>query len=690
MSYGIFIVHQRKGDMIMLFYQFTGKLKGAPQVADPREARQERRAKAAMIKVKTEQYAESRKDGAFPFVSGISEEEVVCGAILTDKLDIENIAADFFGTVGPEAEYVSSHEITYQSFRELLTAAEREGLISDDYAVLDRFGISDLNRFDHRRIPFSEGMIDAEADPEALYDEARKHLAGETLSPELDRIFASEKQEKLVGHPVHYLIESDDDQFSKRIMHTLLSALYAKGRILSRRYAEFDTGSDRIRNDVVRSVYEACSGGTVVITLSDPFCEDGDELEAFGEDAFDTICDAAMEYSNRVLFIFRLPRECTAIKKRIAEFMGDLSFVEITEDIVNGEKARKYLEALAKDCPVPADETLFSLISEEKTYYGSELRKVYENWFNVKLKTDLFPQYACVSECRAKTVKEEGKGSAYKELTSMIGLTGVKSVIEKALNFYKLQRIYKERGISQTRPAMHMVFTGNPGTAKTTVARLFSRIMKENELLSRGHLVEVGRGDLVGQFVGWTAKTVEEKFRQADCGVLFIDEAYSLVDDRDGCFGDEAINTIVQQMENRRDSMIVIFAGYPDKMESFLDKNPGLRSRIAFHVDFPDYSVDELCDIAKHVGKSKGLKLSEDAISKLSEVFEAARLSPDFGNGRYVRNIIEHKEMNMAGRLLSIEPETMTAEALTTITAEDVDMPERKPVKREKRIGFGW
>lgn len=674
----------------MLFYQFTGKLKETPQVVEPRDARQARRTKATMIQVRTEQYAEGRKDDAFPFVSGISEDEVVCGAILTDKLDIENIAADFFGAVGLEAEYASSHEITYQSLRELLGSADRDDFISDDLTVLDRFGISELNRFDHRRIPFSEGMIDAEADPEAIYAEARKNLAGETLSPELDRIFASEKREKLIGHPVHYLIESDDDLFNERITKTLLSALHAKGRILSRRYAEFDNSSERVRYQMVRGVYKACSGGTVVITLSNPFCEDGDELEAFGEDAFDTICDSASEYSNRVLFIFCLPRECMAIKKRIAEFLGDLSFVEITEDIVSGEKARKYLETLAKDCPVPADETLFSRIDKEKTYYGSELRKVYEDWFNVKLKTDLFPQYACVSECRAKMIKEEEKGSAYKELTSMIGLTGVKTIIEKALNFYKLQRIYKERGISQTRPAMHMVFTGNPGTAKTTVARLFSRIMKENELLSRGHLVEVGRGDLVGQFVGWTAKTVEEKFRQADGGVLFIDEAYSLMDDRDGSFGDEAINTIVQQMENRRDSMIVIFAGYPDKMESFLDKNPGLRSRIAFHVDFPDYSTDELCDIAKHVGKAKGLKLSEDALSKLSEVFEAAKLSPDFGNGRYVRNVIEHTEMNMAGRLLAIEPENMSAETLITITADDVDMPEKKPAKREKHIGFGW
>lgn len=674
----------------MLFYQFTGKLKEAPQVSDPMDARQARRAKAAMIKVKTDQYAESRKDDAFPFVSGISEDEVVCGAITKDRLDIGKLATDYFASAGIEAEYISSYEITYQSLRGLLSSADREDYISDDLTVLDHFGISELNRFDYRRIPFNEGMIDIETDPKDLYTEARKNLAGETLSPELDRIFASEKHDKPIGHPVHYLIESDDDHFTENVTSTLLSALYTKGRIISRRFAEFDNSSDRIRYDVVRSVYKACSGGTAVVALSNSFCEEGDELEAFGEDAFDTICDAAVEYSNRVLFIFRLPRECAAIKKRIAEFMGDLSFVEITEDIVSSEKARKYLEVLAKDCPVRADETLFSRISEEKTYYGSELRKVYEDWFNVKLKTEVFTQYACFSECRAKTVKEEEKGSAYMELTSMTGLTGVKSVIEKALNFYKLQRIYKERGISQTRPAMHMVFTGNPGTAKTTVARLFSRIMKENELLSRGHLVEVGRGDLVGRYVGWTAKTVEEKFRQADGGVLFIDEAYSLVDDRDGCFGDEAINTIVQQMENRRDSMIAIFAGYPDKMESFLDKNPGLRSRIAFHVDFPDYSVDELCDIAKHVGKSKGLKLSEDALSKLSEVFEAAKLSLDFGNGRYVRNVIEHTEMNMAGRLLAIEPEKMTADALTTITAEDIDMPEKKPAKLEKHIGFGW
>ena len=201
--------------------------------------------------------------------------------------------------------------------------------------------------------------------------------------------------------------------------------------------------------------------------------------------------------------------------------------------------------------------------------------------------------------------------------------------------------------------------------------------------------MEVGRGDLVGRFVGWTAKTVEAKFREADGGVLFIDEAYSLVDDRDGCFGDEAINTIVQQMENRRDSTVVIFAGYPDRMEGFLEKNPGLRSRIAFHVPFGDYSAAELCDIARHIGKSRGLTISDEAALKLEGVFEGARLAPDFGNGRYVRNLLEKTEMNMAGRLLAIDPDTMTAETLTRIMPEDIEVPIIKTERREKRIGFG-
>ena len=186
---------------------------------------------------------------------------------------------------------------------------------------------------------------------------------------------------------------------------------------------------------------------------------------------------------------------------------------------------------------------------------------------------------------------------------------------------------------------------------------------------------------------GWTAQIVQGKFKEAVGGVLFIDEAYSLVDDRNGSFGDEAINTIVQEMENHRSDVVVIFAGYPDKMNGFLDKNPGLRSRIAFHVPFSDYTSEELCQIADMITKKNGMKLEKEALDKLEKVFDAAKTSMDFGNGRYVRNIFEQAKMNQASRLLEKDFEEITAEEITTIKAEDIVVPDSK--KSEiRRIGF--
>ncbi|MDR0906907.1 MAG: AAA family ATPase, partial [Oscillospiraceae bacterium] len=313
----------------------------------------------------------------------------------------------------------------------------------------------------------------------------------------------------------------------------------------------------------------------------------------------------------------------------------------------------------------------------------------FDEWFDKKLRTQVYSQYAELETVNKQIAEKKPRGSAFAELETMIGLTEAKAVINQALDFYKAQKLFRDKGVASSRPAMHMVFTGNPGTAKTSVARLFARIMKENGLLSRGDLYEVGRADLVGKYVGHTAPLVKSKFRNAKGSVLFIDEAYSLVDDRDGLYGDEAINTIVQEMENTREDMVVIFAGYPDKMEGFLQKNPGLRSRIAFHVPFADYNAGELYEITELLAKGKSLTLGLDVREKLVPIYESALTRNDFGNGRFARNLVEKAQMKQASRLVHTDDlDSVTKDDITTLVAEDFEAPMETAEPPKRKIGF--
>lgn len=301
----------------------------------------------------------------------------------------------------------------------------------------------------------------------------------------------------------------------------------------------------------------------------------------------------------------------------------------------------------------------------------------------------------CALEDDLQDASEEGfakreVGDAKKELDEMIGLTKVKQVINKAMAGCKIKKICMEKGIHKGKSSLHMVFTGNPGTAKTTVARLFAEIMKDEKVLSTGKFVEVGRADLVGPVVGSTAIIVKKKFKEAQGGVLFIDEAYSLCDFNKNSFGDEAINTIVQEMENHRDKVIVIFAGYPEEMKEFLDRNPGLSSRIAFHVDFDDYSTEDLCDITKLMLEKKQMKITETAMNKLRSIYEQARKSNDFGNGRFARKILEEAEMNQAERLLQLDVNCLTEEIISTIEECDIPNPELPETNQKEKIKFGF
>jgi len=257
------------------------------------------------------------------------------------------------------------------------------------------------------------------------------------------------------------------------------------------------------------------------------------------------------------------------------------------------------------------------------------------------------------------------------ELDRLVGLREIKSLVGEIYAFTEIQRRRLKENLVARPLVLHMVFNGNPGTGKTTVARYIGRLFKEMGTLSKGHLVEVERADLVGEYIGHTAQKTREQIRRALGGILFIDEAYSLARGGDKDFGKEAIDALVKGMEDHRDNLVLILAGYRDEMEWFIDSNPGLRSRFPIHLSFPDYSVAELIDIAELFLQERQYVLTAGAREELRLILEReTRKHEHSGNARLVRNLIERAIRRQAVRLVGMSELHRTQ--LLTLTREDV------------------
>jgi probable Rubsico expression protein CbbX len=254
----------------------------------------------------------------------------------------------------------------------------------------------------------------------------------------------------------------------------------------------------------------------------------------------------------------------------------------------------------------------------------------------------------------------------------LVGLAPVKSRIRDISALLLIDRLRTRAGLSTGAPALHMSFTGNPGTGKTTVAMRMAEILHRLGYLRKGHLTAVTRDDLVGQYIGHTAPKTKEVLKRAMGGVLFIDEAYYLYrpeNERD--YGQEAIEILLQEMENHRDDLVVILAGYQDRMERFFRSNPGLSSRIAHHIDFPDYTPAELFEIALMMIEQLQYRLSPEAEVAFQEYIERRRLRPHFANARSMRNAIDRSRLRQASRLLA-QGGTVTRDDLVTLDVADI------------------
>lgn len=258
------------------------------------------------------------------------------------------------------------------------------------------------------------------------------------------------------------------------------------------------------------------------------------------------------------------------------------------------------------------------------------------------------------------------------ELNALIGLKNVKKLIEEIYAFVEIQKCRQIERLAVEPLSLHMIFKGNPGTGKTTVARILGKLFKEVGVLPKGHLVEVERADMVGEFIGHTAQKTREQIKKALGGILFIDEAYSLARGGEKDFGKEAIDALVKGMEDHRDNLILILAGYQDEMDWFVESNPGLRSRFPVHLSFPDYSSQELLDIADLMLKKKQYELSGGARDELRFVIEKEqKIHTNSGNARLVRNLIERAIRRQAVRLLQ-PGNKMTRDDLMLLKREDL------------------
>ncbi len=600
--------------------------------------------------------------------------------ILDYSITVDKITSMINEELNENYRLVNVNETTLVRFNTLASSAfDRdlahfklpEGLLdSDDYSYVIRRGNA-------RESLIEKKMTGKTARKKTT--ELWHHIEG--LKEEIERIFQC-KALPYKGNPVHYAIEADSNSDRVEIRNLLASCLLEQNRIELKRITEINLDTiSSLSEDRVSSFLELERHGIVVISLYES-CESSDSLTDLHQ-TMDELAALIKKKKRDVLFIFEFSKSSEPTWKYIRSMLAEMNFIELKEKNLSNEESRDYLARLAALDNVKDRYTLQNLV-EDSSYSISDLKAIYSSWYDRHLCTDVYPAYSDISLCGTEVMKQT-KGNAYQKLESMIGLEEVRSVITSAIDYARVQTLYEKSGVSCSEMTRHMVFYGNPGTAKTTCARLYASIMKDNGLLKKGHLVEVGRKDIVSKYLGGTAPLIKEYFEKADGGVLFIDEAYSLVDEKKGLYGDEAINTIVQEMENRRDSVVVILAGYPEEMKSFLSRNPGLRSRISFHVHFRDYTDYELLEILKLFIKESGMNLDQDAENKLLKIFDNAKREKDFGNGRFSRNLFERARLRQASRIL--HSESPSAEDIKTLIADDfTETEKREEIKHQ--IGF--
>ena len=510
---------------------------------------------------------------------------------------------------------------------------------------------------------------------ETMADELKKNgltVSNEVFTLDMSRyqsstqeiLFLQDLYVALNGNNPIILIEKFEE--ANPIFNRMLAELVEKGScVLNKRYTFVKNQLQEATNNLSSDVIDHLNGNNKVLV----FVSENNPtklMDVFGKTFVETVPDKVQTVKlDEEALVKIIDQLLAALKERC------LTQLEI--DVKIEDSVKDYLKQIYE----PSD----GMDSLSPTVW-----KIYNELVDIALKKDELKEATLRHDSTMKVVVNEEvidlsieddstkeRAEIQAELDEIVGLYDVKEYLLSLENHIKVSQLRKQKGLKTAEISKHMIFTGNPGTGKTTIARIISRMMKVCGILKQGQLVEVTRADLVGKYVGHTAPLTMEVINSALGGVLFIDEAYSLYRGKDDSFGLEAIDTIVKAMEDHRDDLIVILAGYSKEMSEFLTANSGLKSRFANIIHFDDYTGEEMMLIAKSIAKGKDYKIDEAALKPLQDYFTMvqAKNDPNSGNGRLARNMVEAAILKQSKRLLDNPDADMN-----TLIIEDFDLTE--------------
>ena len=498
---------------------------------------------------------------------------------------------------------------------------------------------------------------------EKIVDDKPLHLSMEAeslLTLELERI-AQHKQDKFMGHPVHYIIEASSFESASQACHCTIQNLHIAHRLLNKKLIIITLNQNRLHRNLfdISPMLHIAEGGSILFNLAENW--DDNSMNQL-TDIFEQITESIHRTQHRILYFFYVKPHTQEIIRHLDRLQLHYSKLEPTSITLN--QARDYLAENYEHFVLSSAIVQDYLSKHEGKLALREMETIADNVLQLNLLNQYFTSY---NNDPFDHVETSTTSSALEELDALIGLNHVKRMVHRIVESNHVKVRSRLAGHAFPVHSNHMVFIGNPGTAKTTVARLIGKIFKEENILSKGDFIELGRAELVERYVGWTAQHVQDIFKRAQGSVLFIDEAYSLLDGDYKGYGSEAIATILQEMENHREDMVVIFAGYPKEMKDFIDHNPGLRSRIKHFIDFPDYSTEELIEISRYIADHYNTTLDESSVDLLNDYLVDHEATCGLGNARTVRDIIE-KAIDQ--HLINLAVEEDISETLTLIPGD--------------------